>query len=1030
MPSRRTDGESASRLSAINFQSASERAAPYSLGDDSADFDDALHACITTARPKTEDECTEYLGKVGRLVRAAGEDAEHWKTLCLALVRRRYHSRAPAWRLEEATVADKEVDSAGDGERLLFYLAVRAMQAASLEGHRIAGLAAAALCRMAPMAGGTRDVCTLIEHLAFQMLSTMRSSGEPFAPLPDGKVLPVLVETLGTCFGPAESALESAHAPLFALLDAAARLLDEDVTLVRAAAEATQRASEKSGKPRAEDGALMSTISTFLPHNDRGASGSCRRLVQCLVELLIWARTTAATDNPAFATALGLLKAELAARGDGGKASVEGLIHRLQTHIRRLRKELNASARQQGFALCTLYSLDPAAVSLRALRRGKAGDLSMLKKLATKAGDTRVLSLFAKRNIDEGKATPYESIGHMMREWKPLDLRQPPAECDELVSLDRALQRAAVAATLDKLRRRLPRLSGDAERRAVTMTVACLDGGAINQAAAVLVAAAMQPEGTMRPVAAEVAAAEAEAAAIAAAEAAEAALSTAVATLEGAPEKEVCPDTDVEATTPPVSKRPKSVASDGSTEVAPTPTHPPVLLLLGEREVDVSSFTRVLALLDAIFAAGGVAASPDVPATTKAVQNLIERRVGPREALLLFTSTDVKLEQRVLAQLQAQESMVHAHINDEVLARMEREGAKVGDVTVTLAWDDYNDLDLHVFTPSGEHISYQSTEADGGKLDVDMNAGGRMSKEPVENVFFGDAERGVEARRGRYRVVVQNYAYHEKERDVPVPFRVLVRMNGEVTEYHGQTPAGETGTASEVDICRFEYHGRKVAVAGSGPSAMEASNLVAVTASVGSTLDALGGLMGLGAELAELERTRALVQEAEDLEAPLPGSTEVPLASPMEMEADDEAAVEEDEADAEAEALEADALAMAASAVVAEAPAEAVGAEVTVASRGAELPAGRQPLTAARGRFEVTSRDRLLLQLAKLPERFHDEVRGAFGGASLLELTASQLAARLLTSNTSASVLRSQGYPDHIVHLVKRAMAMHGRSGA
>jgi uncharacterized membrane protein YgcG len=55
-----------------------------------------------------------------------------------------------------------------------------------------------------------------------------------------------------------------------------------------------------------------------------------------------------------------------------------------------------------------------------------------------------------------------------------------------------------------------------------------------------------------------------------------------------------------------------------------------------------------------------------------------------------------------------------------------------------------------------------------------------------------------------------------------------------------------------------------------------------------------------------------------------------------------------------------------------------------------------QPVLASRSRFEVTSRDRLMLQLAKMPQRFHEMVAGAFGGPSLLALTCQQV--RALTS--------------------------------
>ena len=63
--------------------------------------------------------------------------------------------------------------------------------------------------------------------------------------------------------------------------------------------------------------------------------------------------------------------------------------------------------------------------------------------------------------------------------------------------------------------------------------------------------------------------------------------------------------------------------------------------------------------------------------------------------------------------------------------------------------------------------------------------------------------------------------------------------------------------------------------------------------------------------------------------------------------------------------------------------ADVVGEQVAVASSGPELAAGRQPARASRGRLEQTSRDRLFLQLAKLPQRFHAEAAGAFGGRSL-----------------------------------------------
>ena len=251
----------------------------------------------------------------------------------------------------------------------------------------------------------------------------------------------------------------------------------------------------------------MSTISTFLPHNKRGGSGSNRRLVQGLAEVLIWARTEAATSgSPGFAAALKQFEELAAAGGGGSEAAAEEAIHRMQTAIRRLRQELSRSARVHGFALCTQFALDPTAITLAMIRRGKAGDVWMLQRLARRAGDARVLALIAKRSVNENKAVPYESIGAMQSAWVfPAGLLEPselvltliqtvnpnldPAQyqqqTDELAQLERSIQRAAVAATIERLRQRLPRLSAEAAQHVTNnVTIACLDGGAINQAAA------------------------------------------------------------------------------------------------------------------------------------------------------------------------------------------------------------------------------------------------------------------------------------------------------------------------------------------------------------------------------------------------------------------------------------------------------------------------------------------------------------------------------------------------------------------
>jgi hypothetical protein len=482
---------------------------------------------------------------VGKLIRVAGDDEDHWKMLVLALIRRRYHARAP-----EARAAEED-ESDGDGERLLFYLATRAMQAAAQEGQPVASAraatAASVLCRAAPLAGGTRDICHLLEHLGMQAISGARGSGQ-LQPLGE-RVLPSLIDAL--CAFPlaprippsqGECAERAANAPFFSLIAAAAEMLDADLELVQKNHAAAKKASgsgdvaqieEHQGRARtrkraresepveggggpprnaltyeervrlggADRAQLMSTINTFLPHNDRGPSGSNRRLVQSLAEILIWAHTSATRQHPQFVAALEQLTA-LAGQSSGAAASAsspqeaEACVHKMQTIIRRLRKELSASARDQGFALSTEYTLNPTTITLKMLKRGKTGDLQLLQHLAKKAGDTRMLQLLARRNRDLGRAQPYDSIAALMRNWTPLNLQlesSAEGEPDELAALDRELQQGALLATIERLHRRLPQPPQQEERQQRTVTVACLENDAVNQAAAVVVAAAMQP---------------------------------------------------------------------------------------------------------------------------------------------------------------------------------------------------------------------------------------------------------------------------------------------------------------------------------------------------------------------------------------------------------------------------------------------------------------------------------------------------------------------------------------------------------
>ena len=123
----------------------------------------------------------------------------------------------------------------------------------------------------------------------------------------------------------------------------------------------------------------------------------------------------------------------------------------------------------------------------------------------------------------------------------------------------------------------------------------------------------------------------------------------------------------------------------------------------------------------------------------------------------------------------------------ELMERLAREGGKSGVVQISLAWDDYNDLDMHVFCPSGERIYFNNRKSEcGGELDVDMNVRPK-SKTPIENVVWTD-----QAPDGEYKIGVHFYRHHRKRRTKKTcQFRLRVVTYGQAKEYSGELTHGD-----------------------------------------------------------------------------------------------------------------------------------------------------------------------------------------------------------------------------------------------
>lgn len=119
-------------------------------------------------------------------------------------------------------------------------------------------------------------------------------------------------------------------------------------------------------------------------------------------------------------------------------------------------------------------------------------------------------------------------------------------------------------------------------------------------------------------------------------------------------------------------------------------------------------------------------------------------------------------------------------VADSIKQRVKRAGGNVDNAAlrVSLSWSNFDDLDIHCVDPSKNHIFYANKS---GVLDVDMNVGFGMTRDPVENLSWTRDK----LRNGVYRIsVVQFY----KRENQDVGFTIEIECAGEIQQF-SYTPA-------------------------------------------------------------------------------------------------------------------------------------------------------------------------------------------------------------------------------------------------
>lgn len=136
---------------------------------------------------------------------------------------------------------------------------------------------------------------------------------------------------------------------------------------------------------------------------------------------------------------------------------------------------------------------------------------------------------------------------------------------------------------------------------------------------------------------------------------------------------------------------------------------------------------------------------------------------------------------------------------DSIKERVKQAGGNVtGDWRASLAWFNYDDLDLHLQEPNGFHIHFRQKidPSTGGALDVDMNAGSSNTRSAVENITFPKRERMPE---GEYTLFVNQFSQRETKDG---GFEIEMEFDGTV---HNFAWPNALKTTQNVVVCKFRY---------------------------------------------------------------------------------------------------------------------------------------------------------------------------------------------------------------------------------
>ena len=125
----------------------------------------------------------------------------------------------------------------------------------------------------------------------------------------------------------------------------------------------------------------------------------------------------------------------------------------------------------------------------------------------------------------------------------------------------------------------------------------------------------------------------------------------------------------------------------------------------------------------------------------------------------------------------------------EIKSRLDREEVTSSELSVSLAWDTKEDLDISVVCPNSNSVSFQKKlimQNDCGNLDIDANYSPPISMEPIEYI-------DLKPLTGIYKIkITSRENEHSNKNQIPTKFKVEINDSGTIKLFDGSIYPGNT----------------------------------------------------------------------------------------------------------------------------------------------------------------------------------------------------------------------------------------------